>query len=187
MSMRGFAFVALFNLGAMLAAGPTSACIDIAPIDLHDVSYADVVVVGRVTKYTLVLDSEARKRHQEFLAHSSGKVRELLGKANSFMTDYARLQIAVEEVLRGTAPHTVTVTWDNTAFSETMPPTSYLIALRSSGSPLPPLRGATATILPDPDPASLSVLRAPCSAAFFFESTSTDADIVRQILNSGSK
>lgn len=167
-----------------MAASPASACPWLEPMELSDVSYADVVVVGRVANYTLILDPEARRRHQELLAKTSGKFHEILKKQSGFMSDYARFDIVVEEVLRGTAPDRLTVTWDNSSFGEPkdMPPGPFLIALRKADTPQPPMRGAAATILPTPEPASLTVLQAPCSGAFLFESTSSTADEIREIL-----
>ena len=147
------------------------------------------MVVGRVENYTMVLDPEARRRRQELLPRTSGKFREILEKQSSFLSDYARFDIVVEEILRGTASDRLTVTWDNSTFREprNMSPGPYLIALRKAETPPPPMRGPTATILPTPEPASMTVLQAPCAPEFIFESTSGQAESVREILKSGSK
>ena len=187
--MRDYVFAALLNIGALIAASSASACPWLERLELNDVSYADVVVVGRVTNYTLVLDPEARQRRQKLLTKTTGKLHEILKNQSSFMSDYARFDLVVEEVLHGTAPATLTVTWDNSSFGEpkTIAPGPYLIALRKADSPRPPMRGGAATILPTPDPASMTVLQAPCSGPFLFESPSDHADRVRQILKTGSK
>lgn len=60
---------------------------------------------------------------------------------------------------------------------------SYLIALRRPASAIPPLRGPSATIMPSPDPNSLTLLQAPCSSAFLYEVGSEQARAVRRILD----
>ncbi|ANL41079.1 hypothetical protein AMC82_CH02640 [Rhizobium phaseoli] len=186
--MRGVLTVALLSFGVLAGAGPARACPWLERLELNDVSHADVVVVGRVGNYTMVLDPEARRRRQELLARTSGKFREILETQSTFLSDYARFDIVVEEVLRGTASDRLTVTWDNSTFGEprNMPPGPFLIALRNADSPQPPMRGPTATILPTPEPAYLTVLQAPCAPEFIFESTSDQAESIREILKSGA-
>jgi hypothetical protein len=183
---------------AMLAgAGPAQACMVDAPIDLEDVQYADVVVVGRISNYAIVPDLEARRDRQRMLAEVRdlpADVRRELGmdleweqdlqRQTGFMTDYARFDIIVEEVLAGTAGRSHTVSWDNSTFGEpeSMPPGPFLIALRDPRSSLPPLRGPSATITPNREPGSLTVLQAPCADAFIFERASEQATAVRSIL-----
>ncbi len=60
-----------------------------AELVLADVRYADVVVVGQITNYTIL----------------SGD-RDMPGS----IFDYARFDIVVDEVLKGEAPRVVTVT-----------------------------------------------------------------------------
>ncbi|MCV9961415.1 hypothetical protein OIU34_05830 [Pararhizobium sp. BT-229] len=186
--MSKFWFILLVNLCAMLANGAASACAMRVEIDLHDVEYADVVVVGRIANYEVVLDPVARQRHKEILARFPD-MPEALRNVSGFMSDYARFDVLVDEVLRGTAPKTLSVTWDNSTFREPehMPTGSFLIALRSASSQMPPLRWPSATILPTPDTDALTVLQAPCAIPFLFENASNEAGLVRQILVSNSK
>lgn len=102
----------------------------------------------------------------------------------SFLSDYARFDVIVDQVLAGKAPRMVSVTWDNSTFGEpaSMPPGLYLIALRVPGSMAPPLRGPSATILPTPEPALPTLLQAPCSSAFIFPVASDEAIAVRGII-----
>lgn len=58
----------------------------------------------------------------------------------------------------------------------------YLIALRESSSKTPPLRGPSATTLPNPEPNLLAVLQAPCAPAFIFETMSVEAETIRSEL-----
>lgn len=110
-----------------------------AAIDLHDVEFADVVIIGRISSYEVVLDPVVRERHQKTLARFPD-MRKTLGDITGFLTDYARFDVLVDEVLRGAAPENLTVSWDNSTFSEPkdMPPGPFLIALREPFSPLPP-------------------------------------------------
>ncbi|OWK23838.1 hypothetical protein AJ87_30695 [Rhizobium yanglingense] len=68
MRTRGFWPIAFLNLGAMLTGGSASACMMQAAIDLHDVEFADVVIIGRISSYEVVLDPVVRERHQKTLA-----------------------------------------------------------------------------------------------------------------------
>lgn len=145
-------FVALASAGA-----PAHACMVHAPLELTDIKYADVVVVGRISNYAI---------------------------APGAFAGYARFDVLVDEILVGTVPPSFAVTWDNSTFAEpeVMPSGPFLIALRDSRSGMPPLRGPSATILPNPETGSLTVLQAPCSDAFIFARESNEASIALQIL-----
>jgi len=184
MGMRGFWFAAL-NLVTMVAAMPSVACMMPAERDLHDIKYADVVVVGRIVDYRIVRDPVARQRYRDMLARSP-ELRETMPKEpRSFMTDYARFDIVVGEILRGKASDRLAVTWDNSTFGEAddLGSDAFLIALRDPKSPMPPLRGPSATVAPNPAPATLTVLQAPCAAPFIFESSSKEAAELRRMLD----
>jgi hypothetical protein len=107
----------------------------------------------------------------------------------SLMSDYAAFEVQVDKVLLGKAPHRLSVTWDNSTFGEpkSMGAGPYLFALRRPSSPTPPLRGPSATILPNREPGSLTVLQAPCSSPFIFEGASRQAREIRQILGERSR
>jgi len=167
---------------AMLAtAAPARACVESPPLVPGDIRYADVVVVGRIANYAIVPDAEGRRRlrHLLHIPADSPRAREM-----TVLGDYARFTILVDEVLAGRAGPTLIATWDNSTFPEpeTMAPGPYLIALRDPRSRMPPLRGPSATILPNLEPGSLTLLQAPCSAPFLFEAGSEQAAAVRRIL-----
>lgn len=149
-------------------ASPAQACMGGAALDPRDVAYADLVVIGRISGYRIVA--------------SDGDRRGI--PAGSWMPDYARFEVIVDEVLKGEAPGRIIATWDNSTFEEpkTMPPGRYLIALRRAGSAIPPLRGPSATVLPSPEPAAMAVLQAPCAPAFIFAENSREAGAVRTAL-----
>lgn len=158
---------------AGLASDQARACMANAPLDLADISYADVIVVGRIADYHIVPDEAFRRQ---------------MGRSDAgpgmLMSDYARFTIQVDEVLRGQAPATLSVTWDNSTFSEpaSMSAGPFVIALRRPNSGMPPLRGPSATVGPGPDPSALTVLQAPCSAPFIFETRSEEARSIRRRL-----
>lgn len=160
-----------------------------ARLDLTDVKYADVVVIGRVSDYEHVLDPEARKRREDVMRTASEPLKVIIGKQSRFLSDYVRFQVNVDEVLSGDAANEFAVTWDNSTFGEPkmIKPGSYLIAVRKSGTQRPPLRGASATIMPTPEPDKMTVLQAPCASAFFFHAESKEAQGIRRILSTDRK
>ena len=187
--MRNWLFTLVVSFLVVSWANPANACKMHAPTHLDDIKYADVVVVGKIVNYEIVLDRAARKRRIEGLGRTADKSSgywELMSKLKGgFMSDYARFKVLVDEVLVGQPPKVITVTWDNSTFSEpeTMGVGPYLIGLREPGSKSPPLRGPSATILPSPEPNSLTVLQAPCASAFIMKATSAEAKAIREILS----
>lgn len=175
--------VALTALSFVLASEPVHACRVRALLDLNDVKYADVVLVGRVSNYQIVRDVEFRREKLADPKHPLDLLKTYESTA-SLMSDYARFDIQVNQVLTGKAPTRLAVTWDNSTFEipEKMASGPFLIALRKPSSEIPPLRGPSATILPSREPGSMAVLQAPCSSPFIFESTSNEARTVRLIL-----
>ena len=178
MRMRWIAW--LMTIPTTLATAPALACMAEAPLDLDDVRYADAVVVGRIANYEMVLDQQWRREHPDLVIDPA---------TDRFMTDYARFDVIVDEVLLGDVARTITVTWDNSTFGEpeSMLPGPYLIAFRNPRSAGPPLRGPSATIVPNREPASLTILQAPCSVPFMFEQESDEAAGIRRILSRRSQ
>lgn len=146
---------------------PAHACILRAERNLDDVKFADLVVVGRVVNYKIIRREESWPK----------------------LSDFARFDIEVGEVLIGERRPKVSVTWDNSTFGEpeNMPAGPFLIALRDPKSPIPPLRGPSPYIGPNPDPAALTVLQAPRASPFIFEATSEEAKAVRKIIAARSR
>ena len=177
----------ILALAAISAPIPAQACAIHVPPTLEDVQYADVVVMGRIANYEIVLDRDARRNRQRMLANSPRmrpELRRSLETQTRFLGDYARFEVIVDRVLHGRAGRTLTVTWNNSTFGEpeSMPPGQYLIALRDPHASAPPLRGPSATIVPNREPSSLTVLQAPCSSAFIFERRSEQASAILTIL-----
>jgi hypothetical protein len=174
-------------LATILAVKPATACLAASGLKLDDIKYASVVVVGRIVDYEIVLDQKVRKERKEMLDRSTDKSSEywrLMSEQKDFLSDYARFKVVVDKVLVGKPPKIISVTWDNSTFGEPekMKEGLYLIGLREPGSKRPPLRGPSATILPSPDPKSLTVLQAPCAPPFMLESTSAEAKTIREML-----
>ncbi|MFM7333013.1 MAG: hypothetical protein ACKO1H_01150 [Tabrizicola sp.] len=167
---------------------PVHSCMMAAELVLEDVRLADVVVIGAIENYKVVLDPKAREERKALLerlpADTDPEFREILESQDAFLSDYARFDVLVGEVLLGTASDRISVVWDNSTFGEPdkVPTGSYLVALIAPTSPQPPLRGPSATVLPRPDASSLSVLQAPCSGAFIFPVDATAVAEIRAIL-----
>lgn len=177
----------LFAVAAVLALAasqPAVACRIYSPIDLQDVQYADVVLVGRISNYRIIRD-EAFRRERLSRPNLSPEDRALYGGPTSLLTDYARFEVEVVEVLHGKAPKRLSVTWDNSTFGEPdqMPAGPFLMALRHPSSAGPPLRGPSATFFPNAEPELPRLLQAPCSSPFLFESASVEANTVRWLLD----
>lgn len=182
--MQGCRIASAIALILTLATAPADACGISVKRGLNDVVYADVVVVGRISNYRIVRDETFRRK---MLANPklSPDLRLLYEGPGSLLSDYARFDVEVDELLVGKTPKRFSVTWDNSTFGEPeeMPAGPFLIALRDPGSAMPPLRGPSATILPSPDPTTLTLLQAPCSRPFLLERGSLDAGAVRFILS----
>lgn len=174
---------------AVLANEPAHACRMSAKLVLNDVKFADVVLVGRISNYTIVRDNAQRQRMLS-LANLPPDMRKLYqDPKQSLIWDYARFDVQVDEVLFGKAPRRLSVTWDNSTFGEPseLPSGPFLVALRDPTARIPPLRGPSATIQPSREPGRLTVLQAPCASPFIFESTSDNARAIRQILKTRSR
>lgn len=171
--MRSCLQAVVVSLGILSLVSPASACRARAALELSDIQYAGVVIVGRIQKYEIVQPTDERSNF--WRAKSRSK---------RILSDYARFDVVVDEVLVGQPPRVIPVTWDNSTFAEpeAMKAVPFLIGLREPGSKIPPLRGPSATSLPSPEPSSLTVLQAPCAPAFIFEATSAEAQAVRNIL-----
>lgn len=165
-----------------------NACLFKANLQIKDINLADLVVVGRVENYQIILDKKAREERKNWLRNSEYdtdyKAIEILKSQEVFLTDYARFDIHIDEVLKGSAPKTITVVWDNSTFREPDKFASgpFLFALIDPSSPTPPLRGPSATVMPHPDGTSLSVMQAPCGPTFFFRKGSPRAKKIRKQL-----
>jgi hypothetical protein len=173
----------------LVVSEPAYACRMPAALVLDDVKHADLVLVGRISNYTIVRNNAERQRMLS-LPNLSPEMQKLYrDPKQSLLWDYARFDVQVDEVLVGKAPRRLSVTWDNSTFGEPskLPSGPYLIALRDSDSRIPPVRGPSATIEPARERGRLTVLQAPCAKAFIFESTSDNARAIRKILNGRSR
>ncbi len=157
---------------------------------MNDIKLADVVVIGRIVDYQIVLDPKARENNRKSVEGiKNSKTSEPLSNVRRFISDYAKFDVLVEEVVKGTATERMTATWDNSTFGEpeSIPPGPYLIAFRYAQSAAPPLGGPSAIIMPTPIPEVPTVLQALCARAFIFKSDSTEAIEARGLLRDATK
>lgn len=185
--MRNYLCFTVVILANILAAKSASACLGGSTLKLDDIKYASVVVIGRIVDYEIVLDQKVRKERKEMLDRSTDKSSaywRMMSEQKDFLSDYARFRVVVDKVLVGKSPKIISVTWDKSTFGEPerMKKGPYLIGLHEPGSKKPPFRGPSATILPSPDPKSLTVLQAPCAPPFILESTSVEAKTIKEML-----
>lgn len=133
-------------------------------LDLTEVQYADVVVIGRVVGYQPVVERE-----------------------KGFWNKYARFSIDVDEVLIGNPPKSISVTWDNSTFAmpKQMKPGPLVIALRNPRSDLPPSGRATTEAPANPETQPMTVLQSPCAPPFIFDASSKEAQDVRRLVKAG--
>ena len=162
-----------------------NACMMRADLAMSDITIADVVVIGSIRNYEIIKDTNIREQRKNQCAEKKLTLEALCNQSN-FLSDYARFEIEVETVLKGAPANFLTVTWDNSTFGE---PASlggkgerFLVALRSSETKIPPLRGPSAFVAPNPDPELLAVLQAPCAAPFIFNVPGTAASDARKVL-----
>ncbi|WP_242122939.1 hypothetical protein [Sphingobium sp. Sx8-8] len=169
--------------------GSADACRTFVSPKFEDVIYADVVVIGRIDNYRIIRDEAFRKRMLATPNLSAPMRKTYEDPTQGLLSDYARFDIQVEQVLIGHAPSKLSVTWNNSTFGEPekMGAGRYLIALRRPNSASPPLRGPSATIWPSPDLNALTLLQAPCSRAFIYDADSSEAGTIRRILKTRRK
>lgn len=154
---------------AIATAGPAVACRVNQPLNLNDVTQVDLVVVGTISDYEIVLDQQAREERRRQLADNPdmpAALRQALERQDSYLSDYARFTITVDEVLVGDAPRTLVVALESGASGQ--PPGPRLFAL-SAGS-----RGRTDTLW--------TVWQRPCAPPFMIEADSPDALTVRRLV-----
>jgi hypothetical protein len=168
---------------AVLAGCPTSAlaCRDEPELVLSWLGTADLVVVGHVSNYRIVPDFHdpiAAGHRYELLQRALTATPEQRAEIQRSMrraSDFARIDLQVEEILAGAAPDELEITWDTSWFQlpDNLRPGSYLIALRAPGK-----AGAS--------PAranSWTVLSPVCQSSFLVPAGSADAAAIRRELS----
>ncbi|MEP7008435.1 MAG: hypothetical protein ABI810_20820 [Sphingomonas bacterium] len=183
--MLRYWLIAALVLAYPLASEPAHACWTQVPLVPDDIKYADVVVVGRIANYRFVRDEEFRRRMLANPALSPEMRKHYEDKDATLMGDYARFDVLVDQVLVGKPPRTISVTRYNSTFGtpKAIDPGLLLVALRKASSAMPPLRGPSATVWPNAEPDSMTVLQAPCSSPFMLPSMGDEARAVRAILD----
>jgi hypothetical protein len=178
------AYAPLASLMLLFIAGsPAAACAIAMPLKPTDVKYADVVVVGRLSNYRIVLDEKARQDRKTFLARlgerGSPTFRETLKTQRTFLSDYAVFDVEVFQNIRGKVKPYITVMWQNSTFGEPaeMAEGPYMMALQTLKNAAAQSSSAT---IPHP---SYILLQSPCAPPFLFEGASTAGAEVRRILS----
>ncbi len=115
--------LALLLAALGLDASPAWSCIVTRTL-AKQLAASDLVVVGTVENYEIVLDQESREVRKRDLLRTLGPdlSPELKGAIREkvwHFPDYTRFDIRVEEVLAGDAPERVAVYWPDTMFGET--------------------------------------------------------------------
>lgn len=179
--MRGFqVFLAIF---AVLPA-PALACRDEPELRLSWLRNADLVVVAQVSNYRVVPDfhdpiaANHRYKLLEQALVAAPEERERIRRQMRLASDFARIDVKVEDVLVGTPPERLEVTWDTSWFKlpESLEPGSYLIALQAPGKYVrTPARAR-----------SWTVLSPVCEMSFLMPSNSKAAAAVRKQLRHAS-
>lgn len=175
----------MFRLALLLItlvgfSAPALACRDEPELRLSWLNQADLVLVGHVSHYRVVPDFHdpvAAAHRYELLERAlvaTPEQREQIRRQVGLASDFARVDVRVEEVLIGTRPERLEVTWDTSWFKlpESLEPGSYLMALQAPGKLVrTPARSRTWT-----------VLSPICEQSFLVPSTSKAAAAIRQEL-----
>ncbi len=167
----------LITLGAPASACNTGDDERVAPAE---VARADLVVIGRIANYRVLpnlLDPVANSLRYELLQdalRAEPKQLETLRQRNYALSDFARFDIQIDDVLKGKATTTtIDIRWQNETFLEpqSLPPGPYLIAL------LGPKSGA------GPAKDHFTMVQPSCGRAYLFAIDSDEARQVRKLLS----
>ncbi len=154
-----------------LAGAPAGACFAPVRMDLRDILFADVVVIGSLPSFEIVEDESIPDREA----------------GRHYLGDYARLTLDVHEVLKGEAPDRLVVTWASFELENEDDPRGdgrdYLVALRANDGSTLPMRGVSYTANAAGDPDLLTVMQAPCAQAFIFQAEDGVTQAIRQVLD----
>lgn len=173
--MPGYLKYIYLVLITSLAGGQAEACIGPASLNIIHIRFAQLVFIGRISRYEIIHDLKAREEYRRIYAANPKLYRTIPSK---IIKDYARIEVEVINVIKGSAGERVTFTWNNSTFAEpdAMPPGTYLITLHNATSD--DFLGQ----LPSPDPSLPAVLQSPCAPPFILEDGSEHAIAARRVL-----
>ena len=177
--MRTFKFVLAL---AVASPGPAFACRDEPELKLSWLKIADLVVVAQVSNYRAVPDFNdpiAAAHHYELLEQALVAPPEQRERIKQQLRPaFARIDVKVGEVLAGTLPEALEVTWDTNLFKlpENLKAGSYLLALHAPGK-YETTRARTKT---------WTVLSPICDLSFLVPSDSKEAGAIRAYLLNAS-
>jgi hypothetical protein len=180
---RTFA-IAIACLISMALSRPAMACRVDKPINLEDIKYADLVVVGRLTGYRIVRDEEFRRK---MLANPnlSPAMKNSYQGSQTLAGDYGELSIKADRNLKGKTPMRLKVSWHNSTFGlpETLKRGVYLFALRRNDTKEPRPVAHELPLFSGPAIGDYTLLQAPCSYPFMFNIDSDEARKARSYLS----
>lgn len=156
---------------SLLSAASATACPIHIPPTLADARKADAVVVGYVTKDVRETSPERKAAIERWLA-SDPDVSRKERRAARRATDRARLTVAIDHVIAGSAPSTATVFWYR--MTNNGPPAhvsgGYVFALHKVPSP------SSTT-----EPPVFAVMQGICTDALVFRRGSPQANAIREM------
>ena len=182
-------------VGCVLMGGNAKACFPPVKFDPSYIEQADIVVTGSVVNFHIVIDLEARaqqdrddeKRNSFILEKYPQLYKDLFLERITYPSDYARFEIEVDEVLRGTVPPGRLTAFRSGLFHkqrERLGRGPFLIALRnltpSPGKPSAKIRAMS-------EPNLLSVVSPACTQDFIFDVTAQRAVEIRSKLEAPEK
>jgi hypothetical protein len=162
---------------ALAMSTPALACDVPQTYDFEDTLRADTVVVGRISDYRIVRNEAHRqKMRRNPKMPADARIR------SEALSDYARFEIHVDEVLLGSPPTRLFATMDNLVASEPqrMADGTFVIALMNPAATTS--RNSTTATRNGEGPEPYTVLQSPCVGVFMFENTSKEAQAARRIL-----
>ncbi len=171
--------IAATHIAVLVANSLALACPAPRPLHPSDFTTAEVIVVGRVTNYEAVIDPVATERIRPAFEGSVAEHYQWIS--------YGKLDVEVEEVLKGEVPARPAIYWlpGTIGPANTLAPGRYILGLGTvdtlpthyDNRPLP-------LALP---PDALTVKEKACAGAFITPYSSEMGDKVGQLLNTHSK
>ncbi len=165
------------------------ACAAPSLIELNDVKFANIVVIGTIIDYKIVKNEKFRRQMLKS-KYLSAEDRRIYAGSELLRTDFARFKIVVSQVLFGTAPKTLSVSWDypeSLDIPKRMANRPLLIALHWRYNDVFFRQGGSYSTLSDRDPKLVTILQAPCAGPFIFDSVGSDARAIKVILANRKK
>lgn len=171
------------------AASPALACVVPPPVPMPATEFqkAEVIVVGRVVHYEMVLDADVRRERDLLLKNFknlSKEDRRSLSQKKEFPTDYARIEIVVDRVLKGNVQRSahllVTGNYIAGSWLKNYQSSPLIIGLQKHVPKGPSVPGFSSNLIPDASSPRLVIGSAICGAPLVIQPDGQTAqDLVR--------